>query len=157
MGSLAAFLLVVGRLGYLQIYCHAELMQRAERERAHPQMDAPRGTIFDRSGHVLALSIGGGSCFADPKHIKNAGSVARALSPLLNIPAHTLEAKLTQENRREQTRARKRETRLKIIAGAVLLADVAAGKTPRVQVTEMFKRGATRESDIELLHEEGWL
>ncbi len=68
-----------------------------------------------------------------------------------------LEAKLAQENRREQSNARKRDTQLKILAGAILLADVAAGNTGRGQVVEMFKRGARRERDVKLLQEEGWL
>lgn len=68
-----------------------------------------------------------------------------------------LEAKLTQENRREQGQARKRDTQLKILAGAILLADVAAGNTARPQVVEMFKRGARRDRDVKLLQEEGWL
>jgi hypothetical protein len=68
----------------------------------------------------------------------------------------TLEAKLTQENRREQGNARKRETQLKIVAGAILLADVAAGNTARPQVVEMFKRGAKRDRDVKLLQEAGW-
>lgn len=68
-----------------------------------------------------------------------------------------LEAKLSQENRREQGRARRRDTQLKIVAGAILLADVAAGNTARPQVVEMFKRGARRERDVKLLQEEGWL
>jgi hypothetical protein len=68
-----------------------------------------------------------------------------------------LEAKLTQENRREQGQARKRDTQLKILAGAILLADVAAGNTARPLVVEMFKRGARRDRDVKLLQEEGWL
>jgi len=67
-----------------------------------------------------------------------------------------LEAKLSQENRREQSNARKRDTQLKIIAGAILLADVEAGRTARAAVVEMFKRGAKRDRDVKLLQEEGW-
>src|SRR5437867_299827 len=99
MASLAIFLLVVGRLSYLQIYCHTALTQKAEHQRARHLEDTPRGAIFDRAGHVLAVSIGGGSCFADPKRIKNPAATARALAPVLNLSTATLEAKLKQHRR----------------------------------------------------------
>ncbi|MGH7973856.1 MAG: hypothetical protein ACREIC_34495 [Limisphaerales bacterium] len=68
-----------------------------------------------------------------------------------------LENRLKQENRRDQQEARKRDTQLKIVAGAILLADIEAGNIDRAQVVAMFKRGAKRERDVKLLQEEGWL
>jgi len=68
-----------------------------------------------------------------------------------------LENRLKQVNQKEQQEARKRDTQLKIVAGAILLADIEAGNTDRAQVVAMFKRGATRERDVKLLQEEGWL
>lgn len=56
-------------------------------------------------------------------------------------------------NRKPASATRK----MKILAGAILLADVEAGNTDRAQVVAMFKRGATRERDVKLLQEEGWL
>lgn len=68
-----------------------------------------------------------------------------------------LENRLKQVNRRDQQDARKRDTQLKILAGAILLADIEAGNTERGKVVAMFKRGAKRECDVKLLQEEGWL
>lgn len=68
-----------------------------------------------------------------------------------------LENRLKQVNHKDQQESRRRDTQLKILAGAILLADVEAGKTDRAQVVAMFKRGATRERDVKLLQEEGWL
>ncbi len=68
-----------------------------------------------------------------------------------------LENRLKQVSRKEQQEGRKRDTQLKILAGAILLADVEAGNTKRAEVVAMFKRGATRERDVKLLQEEGWL
>jgi hypothetical protein len=68
-----------------------------------------------------------------------------------------LENRLKQVNQKEQQEARKRDTQLKILAGAILLSDIEAGNTDRAQVVAMFKRGATRERDVKLLQEEGWL
>jgi hypothetical protein len=68
-----------------------------------------------------------------------------------------LENRLKQVNQKEQQETRKRDTQLKIVAGAILLSDIEAGNTDRAQVVAMFKRGATRERDVKLLQEEGWL
>jgi hypothetical protein len=68
-----------------------------------------------------------------------------------------LENRLKQVNQREQQEARKRDTQLKIVAGAILLADIEAGNTDRERVVAMFKRGAKRDRDVKLLQEEGWL
>ncbi len=68
-----------------------------------------------------------------------------------------LENRLKQVNRKDQQESRKRDTQLKILAGAILLADVEAGNTDRAEVMAMFKRGAKREHDVMLLQEEGWL
>ena len=43
-----------------------------------------RGTIYDREGHELALSIEVGSVYAHPKRIKEKGKTARKLSRVLN-------------------------------------------------------------------------
>src|SRR5690348_6534020 len=62
--SLIFFSLIVLRLGYLQIYCHAELSSRADRERARRETVAvSRGAILDRGGDMLAMSIEGGGCY----------------------------------------------------------------------------------------------
>lgn len=68
-----------------------------------------------------------------------------------------LENRLKQVSRKEQQEARKRDTQLKIVLGAILLADIEAGNTDRAQVVAMLKRGAKREHDVKLLQEEGLL
>lgn len=42
-----------------------------------------RGTIFDREGHQLALSVEVGSVYAHPKQIKEKGRTAKKLSKVL--------------------------------------------------------------------------
>ena len=80
-----------------------------------------------------------------------------AQKQVLQRQIEQLENRLKQVNQRDQKEARKRDTQMKILAGAILLADVEAGKTDRVQVVAMFKRGAKRDRDVKLLQEEGWL
>jgi cell division protein FtsI (penicillin-binding protein 3) len=99
MASLIGFTLVVGRLAYLQIFRHSVLSERATREQSRHYQETPRGAIFDRSGHVLAMTIGGGSCFADPKRIANPAATAKQLAPILEMPVHAVEAKLRQRRR----------------------------------------------------------
>ena len=76
---------------------------------------------------------------------------------ILRRQIEQLENRLKQVNQREQREARKQDTQLKILAGAILLADVEAGNTARPDVVEMFKRGAKRDRDVKLLQEAGWL
>lgn len=98
--TLIFFGLVITRLGYLQLYCHAALSERANREQArHVEDIRPRGSILDRHGFVLATSIRGGGCYADPAMVKQADETARLLAPLVRISATTLKAKLTQKRR----------------------------------------------------------
>ncbi len=98
--SLVLFGFLVTRLGYLQLYCHAALSQRAEREHMHHRVtQAQRGAILDRSGEILAMSIQGGACFADPLMVRNADATAHSLSSILHIPVPALKARLTERRR----------------------------------------------------------
>jgi cell division protein FtsI (penicillin-binding protein 3) len=100
VSSLGAFALVVTRLGYLQLYCHAALTERAQREHSRQVVEQiPRGAILDRAGGVLAMSIQGGACFADPAIVGKADETARLLSPLLHMPPPTIKARLAQKRR----------------------------------------------------------
>ena len=80
-----------------------------------------------------------------------------AQKEVLRRQIEQLENRLKQVNQRDQREARKTDTQLKILAGAILFADVEAGKTDRGQVAAMFKRGAKRDRDVKLLQEAGWL
>lgn len=104
--SLAAFLTVaffsaiVVRLADLQVIQYERLSARAERARSRNTVDwEPRGMILDRSGAVLAMSIQGGGCYADPKLVRDPHLTARALAPLLKVPMDELQAKMTQKRR----------------------------------------------------------
>src|SRR4051812_8344297 len=100
--SLLFFSFVAARLSYLQIYCHAALQERVNREQSRMQNAGdlpPRGAILDRAGSVLALSIQGGACFADPRHVQGADETARLLAPLLHQAPAAIRAKLSQRKR----------------------------------------------------------
>lgn len=54
-----------------------------------------RGTITDRSGAELALTVPAPSVYAVPKQVKDAAAAARALAPILGVKTSALEARLS--------------------------------------------------------------
>jgi len=98
--TLVLFSGILVRLGYLQIYLGTELTQKADRARSRNVIEqATRGAILDRHGSLLAVSIQGGACFADPKLVKHPNAAAQALADILNLPVAEVRAKLLQKRR----------------------------------------------------------
>jgi cell division protein FtsI (penicillin-binding protein 3) len=92
------YLLVALRLIYLQVYQRAELAVRAERQqerlvKLHPK----RGTIYDRMGRELAVSLDVDSVYGVPSRIDNPRQMARQLSRILQENPRVLERKLAGE------------------------------------------------------------
>ncbi|MBM7489941.1 cell division protein FtsI (penicillin-binding protein 3) [Micromonospora luteifusca] len=54
------------------------------------ELPAPRGAIYDSTGAPLARSVEARYVFADPTEVKDQAGTAKALSPLLAIPASKL-------------------------------------------------------------------
>lgn len=65
----------------------------------HEELAAARGTIFDRDGVELAVSVGSITIFADPAFVSNAEATARVLAPLVGISEADLVEKLTADTR----------------------------------------------------------
>lgn len=63
-------------------------------------IETRRGTIYDRSGNELAVSMEAHSLFADPSIIENPKSLARRLSKKLGIPLSHLKKKIDQTEKR---------------------------------------------------------
>jgi cell division protein FtsI (penicillin-binding protein 3) len=65
------------RLLYLQVYAHAAMVERADRQRLNT-LEAParRGDILDRNGRVLAYTVDVDSIFADPSEVEDPDSTA---------------------------------------------------------------------------------
>jgi cell division protein FtsI/penicillin-binding protein 2 len=86
---------VLARLSYLQLFCYSEYFAKAQRQQQRTfEISPKRGSIYDRKGRELAVSLPMDSCFGDPGEIKDAAMVARLLSPILNLPADDLETKI---------------------------------------------------------------
>ena len=75
-----AFCGVGARLFYLQVWSHEDLDKRARKLNSKEVTESPcRGTIFDRNGRVLAMSIKSCDMFADPTQIKDVDEAERVL------------------------------------------------------------------------------
>src|SRR5450755_2986203 len=85
---------VVGRLGYLQLVRHGDYLARALRQQQRTIDITPqRGTIYDRNGHPLAMSIAVKSAFAVPAEIADESLAAHLLSGIVNVPQDVLQAR----------------------------------------------------------------
>ena len=84
------------RLVHLQVYEHDWLEERAIRQQERTVEVSPtRGRILDRKGRELARSIEADSIYATLSQIKDPGSVAHRLAPILDVPEKTLLDRLT--------------------------------------------------------------
>src|SRR3990172_840343 len=96
---LAALLGVVGaRLYVIQIIQHEHLGTRAEGqyERRIP-VAAKRGTIYDRRGRVLVISLDAASVFAHPGLVQDPSATATRLARVLRLPVREIQAKLRSD------------------------------------------------------------
>jgi cell division protein FtsI (penicillin-binding protein 3) len=85
------------RLVHLQINQHEELSDRAERQRRDvKRTKLPRGTIFDRNGRALAMSITVKNLVADPAVITDQKAAARAVAGGLGLKESDVLKKLTR-------------------------------------------------------------
>jgi cell division protein FtsI (penicillin-binding protein 3) len=86
---------VLARLSYLQLFCYSEYLAKAQHQQQRLFEISPnRGTIYDRKGRELAVSIPMDSVFADPTEISDAEMVARLFSGVLPASAEELETKI---------------------------------------------------------------
>ena len=88
---------VIGRLSYLQLFSYSEYLAKAQRQQQRIFEISPmRGTIYDRKGRELAVSLPMDSVFGDPAEITDVEMVGRLLSRALDAPAEDLEEKIRE-------------------------------------------------------------
>jgi cell division protein FtsI (penicillin-binding protein 3) len=86
---------VLGRLTYLQLLRHHEYQARAQRQQLRIRETTPRrGSIFDRNGRELAVSVLEDYCFADRAEVSDPAMVSRLLSQVLGVPPQSIQEKL---------------------------------------------------------------
>ncbi len=91
--------IVLGRLVWLQVYDHSRLnKQNLNQVEVNRKLQSPRGTIFDRNGNPLAVSMVTQSLYADPKMIKKSPEqIADAIAPYVRIDKPTIIKKLQED------------------------------------------------------------
>lgn len=83
------------RLAFLQVFVHDEYSANAQTVRTISYESSPhRGTIYDRNGVVLAVSVDAVTIYANPCEVTNAQYEARQLSKILKGNANDYEALL---------------------------------------------------------------
>ncbi len=103
IGALSWAALIFTRLFQLQIVEHGEYRRIADQQQEKLiEIPAPRGTIFDRTGQPLAMSVPMSSVFVNPLRIRDLGVAAELLAPVLDLNPVDLYGRLrwAQENRR---------------------------------------------------------
>jgi cell division protein FtsI (penicillin-binding protein 3) len=101
---LAAFLLalsgILTRLVLLQVKDASAYQELARVQRVRQvTLPATRGTIFDRTGQELAMSLAAKAVFADPQLVRDARGTARTVASILDIPAKEVERRLRGSGR----------------------------------------------------------
>lgn len=94
------FIAVAVRAIYLQVVYAPELQSRADQQRQRVIKLAPqRGTIYDRNGDPLAVSLAAESLYADPTLISDVDSTVAVLAPLLSLSQGEIKKLLTEKKR----------------------------------------------------------
>nr|WP_255654385.1 stage V sporulation protein D [Cohnella sp. REN36] len=92
-----AFLALVFRLAYVQLYKGGDLAKQAEDSwRRNIPFEANRGTITDRNGVKLAYNISSPTVYAVPAQVKDKADAARRLAPLLGMTEEKLNTLLSK-------------------------------------------------------------
>ena len=95
----ALALIVFFRLFYLQVIVAGEYSEQAEEARlVSIDVDARRGTIYDRNGTVLAISVDATTVYCNPSEVNDAGRAAQLLSETLGGQIADYLDTLTQSN-----------------------------------------------------------
>lgn len=98
LGATLWFLAVAARLFELQVVRHGEFVRRAERQQQRVvELSPPRGTIFDRRGRELAVSIEVESVFAVPREIQDRSRTVEVLASVLRVDRGRLEKQLAAD------------------------------------------------------------
>ena len=91
-----AFVVLLARLTYLQIWKHDEYSRLAENQHAKTVPLRPkRGPILDRNGQPLAVSSRADTLYVTPAKVEDAPRLAARLAPILGEPAREVLRKLT--------------------------------------------------------------
>jgi cell division protein FtsI (penicillin-binding protein 3) len=96
------FVAVIGRVADLQLVAQERYVAYGQSQRLRAEvLPAARGSVVDRSGAELVLSVPATTVWADPRQVVDPGGVARALAPLLDLDQAWLLDRLSRTSRFE--------------------------------------------------------
>ncbi len=88
---------------------HYRAMALAQRLRTIP-FSAERGSIFDRNGRDLAISVDRTTVYADPTFVPDPALYASKLAPVVGVAQQTLYDRLADKSRAASSTSRARWT-----------------------------------------------
>ena len=89
------FVVICGRLVWLQIIDYGFLTQKAARQQQRSIEVSPvRGNIYDRDGDALAMTVSVDSIFAVPSEVSDIHATARVLARVLKVDATEIENRM---------------------------------------------------------------
>lgn len=89
------FVIICGRLVWLQIVDYGFLTQKAARQQQRSiDVSAVRGNIYDRNGDALAMTVSVDSIFAVPSEVPDIHATARVLARVLKADATEIENRM---------------------------------------------------------------
>ncbi len=93
-------ILLAGRVGWIQLVQGDQLTMKAKRQVEESRtLQSPRGTIYDRNGRELAVSIMVKSLYVDPEVVKDAETLAAELAPILGMPEQDIKGRIADGGR----------------------------------------------------------
>lgn len=90
------FIIVLcGRLAWMQLVQGDELEQKVNQQVGESKiLQSPRGTIYDRQGRELAVSMMTKSLYVDPSSVKDADELAENLSPIIGMSVEEIKERI---------------------------------------------------------------
>lgn len=93
---------LVGRLGYLQLWRNQFFQAKALEQRIQKiPIEGLRGTIYDRNGVPLALSVSAHTVYAIPAEVEDVAATASLLADILDLDQDFLLQRLTKRSATE--------------------------------------------------------
>lgn len=90
-----SFLLLALRYIWVQTVLHSDLLARVQfQAQDFYAVHLPRGSIYDRSGHELAISDITKSLYVDPNHVEDKDTLATDLAPLIGMTTDAIKQKI---------------------------------------------------------------
>jgi penicillin-binding protein 2 len=136
---LVAFVILIARLWYLQVYKGEQFYQYSLQNRLRKEIvKAPRGMIFSRNNELMVHNVPRFDAVIVPQYLQNRGEVLGKLSEVLDMPIETIEAVLARS--RGQASYRPVLIKRNISRAEVAVIETESSKMPGVFVQTFISR-----------------